>query len=73
MRLCSKRSIDTDRSAPSQQPHAVLELQADAVAARAGNELALDRGRDLDAAAGAAPLDEHAAQVAAVGRRPRGR
>ena len=61
-------ALDRDRPVRLlQQPHAVLELQADAVAARAGNELAVDRGRDLDAAAGAAPLDEHAAQMAAVG------
>ena len=40
-------------------------LRLDAVAAGAGLELAVGGGQDLSAA-GAAPLDEHAAQVAAV-------
>jgi hypothetical protein len=60
--------LDRDRMVRAlHQPRAVLEAQADAVAAGSGNELAVDRGRDLDVAAGVAPLDEHAAQMAAVG------
>ena len=50
-----------------EQAHAVIELEADAVTAGPGHELPFHRGGDLDPAARAAPLDEHAAQVAAVG------